>query len=173
LSPALQRAVQNIAGQIGFNREALIRFASTIFSKETKMPRKTTKTTATRHTAVPKVMPPAAKAAAPETKPQVQPAQTIRHAEVQTLIAQLRHDDADVSRDAATALGALGHVEAVEPLVQVVENRDGYFHPVVRAAAAASLGTLKDARALDVLINAVKDAQAEPSAAATRAPWSR
>ncbi|HEX4795908.1 MAG TPA: HEAT repeat domain-containing protein [Humisphaera sp.] len=146
------------------------------------MPRKTTtKTTDKRHTAVPKVEKAAAKAATPQVTPQAQPqtqpatppttppAERVRPAEVEAMIAQLRHDDADISRDAATALGALGHVEAVEPLIQVMENCDGFFHPVVRAAAAGSLGMLKDARAVNVLITAVSDTHAEPSAEAIRA----
>ena len=129
------------------------------------MPRKTTtKTTDKRHTAVPKTQIPAAKAATPEVKPQTQPTEAVRHAQVEALIAQLRQGDADIARDAATALGALGHAEAVEPLIQVIENRDGFFHPV-----AASLGTLKDARAVNVLLSAVTDTHAEPSAEAIRA----
>jgi HEAT repeat protein len=81
----------------------------------------------------------------------------------------LRHSDADAARDAATSLGALGDANAVEPLIQVLSNRDGYYHAVVRAAAAVSLGQLGDGRAVEPLINAIQDSLAEPSAEAIRA----
>ncbi len=86
-----------------------------------------------------------------------------------TLIAALRQSDADVARDAATSLGALGESAAVEPLIQVLNNVDGYYHSVVRAAAAASLGKLGDRRAVEPLIDAIGDSLAEPSAEAIRA----
>src|SRR5271170_787089 len=85
------------------------------------------------------------------------------------LIASLRHTDADVARDAATSLGALGDSTAVEPLIQVLNNFDGYYHAVVRAAAAASLGKLGDRRAVEPLLDAINDSLAEPSAEAIRA----
>ena len=88
------------------------------------------------------------------------------------LIAALQNSDADVARDAATSLGALGDRAAVEALIQVVSNADGYYHAVVRAAAAASLGRLGDRRAVDALLGAVNDSLAEPSAEAIR-PWRR
>src|SRR5579872_2297292 len=85
------------------------------------------------------------------------------------LIGALRHSDADIARDAATSLGALGELAAVEPLIQVLNNADGYYHAVVRAAAAASLGKLRDTRAVESLLNATRDRLAEPSAEAIRA----
>jgi HEAT repeat protein len=85
------------------------------------------------------------------------------------LIAALRHSDADIARDAATSLGALGELAAVEPLIQVLSNADGYYHAVVRSAAAASLGRLGDARSVDALLDATRDSLAEPSAEAIRA----
>lgn len=85
------------------------------------------------------------------------------------LIAALRDSDADIARDAATSLGALADAAAVEPLIQVLNNTDGYYHAVVRAAAAASLGRLRDARAVEPLLAAINDSLAEPSAEAIRA----
>jgi HEAT repeat protein len=85
------------------------------------------------------------------------------------LIAALRHSDADIARDAATALGSLADAAAVEPLIQVIHNAENYYHPVVRAAAASSLGQLRDRRAVEPLIRAVNDSLAEPSAEAIRA----
>lgn len=88
---------------------------------------------------------------------------------VEPLLAALRDLDADVARDAATALGRLGGTSAVEPLIEVITNANGYFHSVVRSAAAASLGQLNDQRAVPALLNAVNDPIAEPSSEAIRA----
>jgi len=85
------------------------------------------------------------------------------------LIASLRNSDADSARDAATSLGALGNSAAVQPLIDVLQNLDGYYHPVVRAAAAGSLGRLGDPRAVEALLVAMRDTYAEPSAEAIRA----
>jgi len=85
------------------------------------------------------------------------------------LIAALRQSDADIARDAATSLGALSESAAVEPLIQVLNNVDGFYHAVVRAAAAASLGKLGDRRAVQPLIDSINDSLAEPSAEAIRA----
>ncbi len=84
-------------------------------------------------------------------------------------IAALRNTDADLARDAATALGKLADAAAVEPLIEVLSNENGYFHSVVRAAAASSLAELRDPRAFQPLVNAVRDTMAEASAEAVRA----
>ncbi|MDP9175572.1 MAG: HEAT repeat domain-containing protein [Planctomycetota bacterium] len=86
-----------------------------------------------------------------------------------SLIFTLRDSDADVACESAAALGALGDPAAVEPLMEVLNNNEGYFHSVVRAAAAHSLAQLGDTRAVEPLINAVGDLDAEPSAEAIRA----
>jgi HEAT repeat protein len=85
------------------------------------------------------------------------------------LLAALRGSDADAARDAAASLGATGNASAVEPLIEVLNNSDGYFHSVVRAAAASSLAQLRDARAVEPLLNAIHDPMAETSAEAVRA----
>lgn len=85
------------------------------------------------------------------------------------LIAALRDNDADVAREAATSLGLLGSATAVDPLIAVVNNRDGFLHGVVRAAAAHSLGQLRDGRAVVALRDAISDPIAEVSAEAIRA----
>ena len=146
------------------------------------MPRKTNKTTTEKkHTAVPKQMPApkptvseaivakpqAAEAAAAKATPEPTPA--VPPAAVTAAIAALSDFDADTARDAATSLGNLGHASAVEPLIQVVQNPNNYFHSVVRAAAANSLGQLKDRRASQTLLRAIHDPVAEPSAAAIHA----
>jgi HEAT repeat protein len=84
-------------------------------------------------------------------------------------IAALRGTDADTARDAAAELGRLGDAAAVEPLIEVLVNANGYFHGVVRAAAASSLAQLRDGRAFQALLGAVSDSMAEASAEAVRA----
>jgi HEAT repeat protein len=94
---------------------------------------------------------------------------SVDRAAVAANIAALRDTNADVARDAATALGRLGDASAVEPLIDALTNADGYFHCVVRAAAASSLAQLRDARAFYPLAGAVRDTMAEASAEAVRA----
>jgi HEAT repeat protein len=84
------------------------------------------------------------------------------------LFAALRGGDADSAREAATALGQTGDKSAVGALVEVLTNVDGYYHGVVRAAAAASLGQLGDVKAVECLIGAIQDPMAEASAEAVR-----
>ena len=85
------------------------------------------------------------------------------------LLADLHSDDADAAREAAVGLGASTQKSAVEPLIEVIQNTNGYFHSVVRAAAAHGLGQLGDARAIEPLIEAIHDTMAETSAEAVRA----
>jgi len=89
--------------------------------------------------------------------------------DVEALIAKLRVPGADEARDAAITLGQSGSFAAVEPLIEVLVNANGFYHPVVRAAAATSLGQLKDPRAVEVLIAATSDPMAEISEQATLA----
>ncbi len=91
------------------------------------------------------------------------------HEGVQAQLQALRSSSADDAREAAMQLGCLGDAAAVEPLIEVLFNTDGYFHSVVRAAAAESLARLGDVRAVDALIFAVRDPMAEASAEAVRA----
>jgi len=86
------------------------------------------------------------------------------------LIEKLRHQDAEVARDAASMLGRLPEDSAaVAALSAVLLNVDGFFHAVVRAAAAESLGLLGDRSAVDALIHATGDQMAETSQAAIQA----
>jgi HEAT repeat protein len=87
-----------------------------------------------------------------------------------TLIGRLRDPDAEVARDAAATLGTLpADAQAVAALGEVLLNADGYFHSVVRAAAAASLGTLKAPQSVEALIHATGDTMAEASEEAIKA----
>ena len=85
------------------------------------------------------------------------------------LIQELRHEDADIAREAAVALGTTGSPAAVEALIEVLENAEGFYHSVVRSAAASSLARLNDKRAVTSLLGAVNDTMAEASAEAVRA----
>jgi HEAT repeat protein len=87
---------------------------------------------------------------------------------VDVLIANLNSPDADTARDAAVELGRSGNGVAVEPLMNLLANPQA-FHPVVRTAAAASLGQLKDARAVEILIAATDDTTAGVSEGAALA----
>lgn len=89
--------------------------------------------------------------------------------DVAALIVTLHDADADTAREAAISLGKSGNKAAVEPLMEALGNQDGYFHSVVRAAAANGLATLHDVRAFDTLVKAMNDSMAETSAEAVRA----
>jgi HEAT repeat protein len=89
--------------------------------------------------------------------------------EVLSLIGSLRNADADVASEAAASLGSHRFDEVVDALSAAVMNAEGYFHPVVRAAAAGSLGRLNDRRALPALLAGVRDPMAEASAESVRA----
>jgi HEAT repeat protein len=89
-------------------------------------------------------------------------------AAVPQLIVALKDSDADVAREAAASLGLLGSPTAVEALIEVVENHNGYFHSVVRVAAIQSLGEMRDVRAVESLLKAINDPIAETSEEAIR-----
>lgn len=79
------------------------------------------------------------------------------------LIEGLRDSTAEVARETAVALGAMPDAASVYALMAVVTNADGYFHSIVRAAAAESLARLKDPRSVDALIHATRDPIVGPS----------
>jgi HEAT repeat protein len=85
------------------------------------------------------------------------------------LIESLRRWDADAAREAATALGSYNDPAATDALITALTDTNGYFHSVVRSAAAASLGQIGDRRAVPALISTVRDGMAEASAEAVRA----
>ncbi|HUO11064.1 MAG TPA: HEAT repeat domain-containing protein [Phycisphaerae bacterium] len=89
---------------------------------------------------------------------------------VVAIIAKLHHVDADIARDAAVTLGTLpANADSVSALIAVLLDADRFFHPVVRAAAAASLGKLRDPRAFEALLHATRDPMAETSDEAVKA----
>lgn len=85
------------------------------------------------------------------------------------LAEALRDPTAELACEAATALGTLADPSTLHALVDVLANRDGYFHASVRAAAATALGGMADPRATDALAAAVRDAAGEASLAAVEA----
>lgn len=106
---------------------------------------------------------------APATAPAAAPAPATLSVAGAALVVEMRGSDADAARDAAASLGTRGEAAAVTPLIEVLNNHDGFYHGVVRAAAAASLSQLGDARAVEALILAIHDPMAETSAEAVRA----
>lgn len=89
--------------------------------------------------------------------------------QTQQWIDALKDNSAEVACEAAAALGSTGVSGAVAPLSEVLVNASGYYHSIVRAAAASSLGQLGFSAALPALIAGVRDPMAEASAEAVRA----
>lgn len=87
----------------------------------------------------------------------------------QALVAALRDPTAEVAREAALALGTSKDAGAAEALMTVFANPDGYFHTIVRVAAAEALGQLGQTSAVGTLIQGIHDPFSEPSQAAIRA----
>jgi HEAT repeat protein len=125
--------------------------------------------------AQPKIVPTVAKSEATPATPAVAAAVAnpaaatpVATSNVAELAATLRGADADAAHNAVISLGVSKDPAAVEPLIEAVRNVDGFFHSVVRAAAASALAHLGDARAVDALIGAINDPMAEASAEAVR-----
>jgi hypothetical protein len=72
---------------------------------------------------------------------------------VKAFLAQLGDDDLYKALNAATELGRLGDLDAVDPLVKMLAHRDIY----ARQAAAEALGALQAADAVPALANALLD----------------
>ncbi|MCY3720807.1 MAG: HEAT repeat domain-containing protein [Candidatus Poribacteria bacterium] len=78
---------------------------------------------------------------------------------VDAMLVELKNPSYVVRRRAAESLGGFKERRVVEPLIPVLENRDEMKS--VRAAAAVSLGALKDERASTALLTALSDENAE------------
>ena len=83
---------------------------------------------------------------------------------VELLIGALKHHDPAVRQLAAKALGDIGDVRAVEPLIAALRGRED-----LRAVAATALGQIDDIRAVEPLLAALKDGASNVRAAAARA----
>ena len=78
---------------------------------------------------------------------------------VDAMLVELENPSYVVRRRAAESLGGFKERRVVDPLIPVLENRDEMKS--VRAAAAVSLGVLKDERASTALLTALSDENAE------------
>jgi HEAT repeat protein len=92
------------------------------------------------------------------------------------LIKALGHKEASLRKDAAMALGEVGDVRAVEPLIAALKEKSPdvgryvrVLHSQVRRAAAGALGKLGDTRAVDPLIAALVDPEVRSAARAALA----
>jgi hypothetical protein len=102
---------------------------------------------------VPETPEPAAPAPAPEGPKGPSPEELAANkAKVRALLPALE-GDLRAALPAATELGRLGDLEAVEPLTKMLQHRDVY----ARTAAAEALGTLRACDAVPALINALLD----------------
>ncbi len=78
---------------------------------------------------------------------------------VDAMVEELKHPSYVVRRRAAESLGGFKERRVVEPLIAILENMEEMKS--IRAAAAFSLGALKDERASASLLTALSDANAE------------
>ena len=88
---------------------------------------------------------------------------------VGTLIGLLRDRSVEVAVAAATALSMLGDTAARTGLLAVLQNAEGYYHPLTRAAAVRGLGPLLLGDQRASLHQALRDVDAEVSIAAIAA----
>jgi HEAT repeat protein len=88
---------------------------------------------------------------------------------VPPLVEALSDPDDFVRRDVVIALGHLGDVRAVEPLIDRLHTDTD---PIVRRRAAIALGSIGDKRAIEPLIVALRDVQSRvPGYAALSLDW--
>src|SRR4051812_8157304 len=67
----------------------------------------------------------------PSPVAQAAAAPKIDHSErVAALIVALNGGDADVARESAAELGRIGNADAVDALIAVIENKQGFYHGV-------------------------------------------
>ncbi len=72
-----------------------------------------------------------------------------------TMLAELKNPSYVIRKEAVTRLGGFKDRKTVEPLIEILENREESVS--IRAAAAASLNALRDERAAPVLREALND----------------
>jgi HEAT repeat protein len=85
---------------------------------------------------------------------------------VAALIEALRDRSVEVAVAAATSLSVAGGERATQALLAVLDNREGFYHPLVRAAAVHGLGNLLPRDERGSLVRALRDLDAEVSIAA-------
>jgi HEAT repeat protein len=87
----------------------------------------------------------------------------------QALIGALRDRSVEVAVDAVHSLASIAGSEARATLREVLENPEGFYHPLVRAAAVHALGKLALGADAARIVQALSDADAEVSIAAIAA----
>jgi hypothetical protein len=85
---------------------------------------------------------------------------------VPALLRALRDPSVEVAVAAVDALGGRADGPAVDALLGVLQNTDGYFNPVTRVAAITGLARRSDLTSVEPLLAAVRDIDAEVSIAA-------
>lgn len=85
---------------------------------------------------------------------------------VPALLRALRDPSVEVAVAAVDALGGRADGSAVDALLGVLQNSDGYFNPVTRVAAITGLARRPDLTSVEPLLAAVRDIDAEVSIAA-------
>jgi hypothetical protein len=97
-------------------------------------------------------------------------AMTLAHVDgegvVPALLRALRDSSVEVAVAAVDALGGRADAPAVDALLDVLQNSDGYFNPVTRVAAITGLARRPDLTNVEPLLAAVRDIDAEVSIAA-------
>ncbi len=124
--------------------------------------------TATRHTAHAKARTiQAATKSVKVTSPVSAPAVATITPDIATRIietaSRLQDPIAENTIQAINELALTGDLRAAQPLVDVLENRNGFYHVVTRAAAAMALGQLGQPSAISALLQAANDSMAEVS----------
>lgn len=89
-----------------------------------------------------------------------------REKDVDGLIQALQDQDIAVRAEAASSLGKLSDMKAVEPLISMLQYDSD---PYVRSLAARALGELGDPRAMEPLRNAIMNDTMEVSLEAGKA----
>jgi HEAT repeat protein len=87
----------------------------------------------------------------------------------EALVRALRDRSVEVAVAAATALGVAGGEGARRALLAVLDNTEGFYHPLVRAGAVHGLGSLLPPEERAPLVRALRDLDAEVSIAAIAA----
>jgi hypothetical protein len=82
------------------------------------------------------------------------------------LLRALRDSSVEVAVAAVDALGGRADAPAIDALLGVLQNSDGYFNPVTRVAAITGLARRPDLTNVEPLLAAVRDIDAEVSIAA-------
>lgn len=88
---------------------------------------------------------------------------------VAALRAALRDRSVEVAVAAVSSLQIVAGLDARPTLEEVLKNADGYYHPLVRAAAVQALGSLLAPAERAPLLSALRDVDAEVSIAAISA----